>query len=157
MTGAIHGVFSIGRLAFLKAPLPMYGFLLSRAAPSDWRILKRKEVRVNLLQGVAEGFRPGIRGAIEEMRVFSRAWNIPFEAITAPAFLWQGDADRNVPVSAALKLGELIPGCRVFKLAGAGHYWIFDNMRDVLQTVKAAVQNGGTAGQQAVRQPAGSP
>lgn len=133
---AIHGVFSVGRLAFLHAPLAIYGFIMSRSAASDWKILSRREVRLNLLEGVAEGVRPGIRGAVQEMRIFSRPWNIPFEAIRAPCFLWQGMADRNVPVAAALRLGDLIPGCTVTQVDGAGHYWIFDHMTEVLEAIK---------------------
>jgi pimeloyl-ACP methyl ester carboxylesterase len=137
---AMAGVFSLGRLAFLYAPLPMFGFLLTRAAASDWKILSRSEVRINLLQGVAEGVRPGVRGAIEEMRVFSRPWDIPFEAIRAPTFLWQGTKDRNVPVAASFRLGELIPACQVFRLEGAGHYWVFDHMDEILGRLKNAAQ-----------------
>ncbi len=137
---AIDGVFSIGRLAFLKTPLAIYGFIMSRAAPSDWKILSRRDVRINLLEGVAEGVRPGVRGAVQEMRIFSRPWNIPFDAIRAPCFLWQGTADRNVPVPAAFRLGELIPGCTVTRLDGAGHYWIFEHMDEVLATIKTAAE-----------------
>lgn len=134
----LPGVFTIGRYAFLFAPATMYGFLMGRAAPSDWRILARGEVRRNLLQGVAEGMRPGVKAGLQEMRLFSRPWNIPLAAIRAPAILWQGACDRNVPVSAALKLGALIPGCEVHRMEKAGHYWIFDNIPAVLQRLAAA-------------------
>ncbi len=133
-----RGAFNFGRLAFLYAPLAIYAFLMSRAGPQDWRILSRREVRLSLLRGVAEGVRPGIRGAVEEMRIFSQPWNLPLGDIKSPCFLWQGTADRNVPPAAALRLGELIPGCRVQKLEGAGHYWIFDHLAEVLETLRNA-------------------
>jgi pimeloyl-ACP methyl ester carboxylesterase len=134
--------FTMGRYAFLYAPLSIYGFLLSRAAPSDWRILSRGDVRRNLLQGVAEGVRPGVRAGLQEMRLFSLPWDIPFKSIRAPSILWQGTADRNVPPSAAFKLGELIPGCEVHAVKGAGHYWIFDNMQLVLRRLAVAMREG---------------
>ena len=130
--------FTVGRYAFLYAPMSIYGFLLSRAAPSDWKILTRGEVRRNLVSGVAEGVRPGVRAALQEMRLFSRPWSIPFDAIRAPSVLWQGTADRNVPPSAAFKLGEMIPGCEVRRIEGAGHYWVFDNIRPILQHLALA-------------------
>jgi pimeloyl-ACP methyl ester carboxylesterase len=132
--------FAFGRAAFLHAPLGIYGFLMSRAAPSDWKILARSDVRRNLLQGVAEGLRPGIRGGLQEMKLFSRPWKIPFDAIRAPSILWQGTADRNVPARAAFHLGELIPGCEVHRLKGAGHYWIFNNVRLVLHRLAEAAR-----------------
>lgn len=136
-------VFTTGRIAFLHTPNVMFGFIMSRAAPSDWPILARQEVRRNLLRGVAEGCRPGIRSGLQEMRIFSRPWNIPFQAIRAPAFLWQGLSDRNVSVAAALRLGELVPNCRTTRIEKAGHYWIFDNIRCVLDTIATAAKAGG--------------
>jgi pimeloyl-ACP methyl ester carboxylesterase len=135
-------VFSTGRIAFLHAPNLIFGFIMSRAAPSDWGILSRQEVRRNLLRGVAEGCRPGIGASLQEMKIFSRPWNIPFAEIKAPAFLWQGLSDRNVSVAAALRLGELIPDCRTTTVPKAGHYWIFDNIRHVLETVAEAARSG---------------
>jgi pimeloyl-ACP methyl ester carboxylesterase len=133
--------FAVGRAAFLYAPLGIYGFLMSRAAPSDWKILARRDIRRNLVAGVTEGLRPGVKAGLQEMKLFSKPWGIPFDAIRAPTILWQGTADRNVPPSAAFRLGELIPGCEVHRLAGAGHYWIFDNVRLVLERIATAARH----------------
>jgi pimeloyl-ACP methyl ester carboxylesterase len=139
-------IFTLGRAAFLYAPLGIYSFLLSRCAPSDWKILTRTEVRRNLLRGVAEGMRPGVKGGLQEMKLFSRPWRIPFSAIRAPSILWQGTADRNVPPSAAFKLGALIPGCEVNRIEGAGHYWVFDNVSLVLERLIASARREETGG-----------
>jgi len=130
-----RSLFSFGRLGFLYAPQAMAAIIASRAAPSDWRVLSDKRARRNLLHGLAEGVRPGVGGAVEELRCFSRQWNLPYQDITAPTILWQGLSDRNVPVSAALRLGELIPGCEVRRIDGAGHYWILRNYGHVLESV----------------------
>ena len=132
----LAAVFAFGRYAFLYAPNTIYGFIMGRASPSDWKILARGEVRRNLLQGVAEGCRPGIGAGMQEMSIFSRPWNVPFQEITAPAFLWQGMADRNVSVAASLSLAELVPNCRTRRIENAGHYWIFDNIAEVLRTLR---------------------
>ncbi len=136
----LAAVFAFGRYAFLYAPNAIYGFIMGRASPSDWKILSRGEVRRNLLQGVAEGCRPGIGAGMQEMGIFSRPWNVPFQEIAAPAFLWQGMADRNVSVAASLCLAELVPNCRTQRIDNAGHYWIFDNIAEVLQTLAGAAR-----------------
>ncbi len=128
-------LFSFGRLGFLFAPDAMAALIMSRSAPSDWRILSEKRIRKNLLRGLREGVRPGVGGAVEELRCFSRPWDLPFDNIAAPTILWQGLSDRNVPVSAALRLGEMIPGCDVRRIDGAGHYWILRNYGHVLESV----------------------
>jgi pimeloyl-ACP methyl ester carboxylesterase len=137
LSPAMRGAFTAGRLMFLNAPNSMYRLIMSRAARADRLILARPDIRKNLIEGIAEGLRPGIQGALQEMTIFGRPWNLPFEAIKAPALLWQGTADRNVPVAAALHLARLIPGCELFRIEGAGHYWIFEHMEEVL---KATVQ-----------------
>ena len=141
----LAAVFSIGRYAFLYAPNAIYGFLLGRAASSDWTILSRGEVRRNLLRGVAEGCRAGIGAGMQEMGLFSRPWNVPFQAIKAPAFHWQGMADRNVSIAASLRLAELVPNCRTRRIENAGHYWIFDNIAEVLRTLAEAARQGTAA------------
>lgn len=128
-------LFTFGRLGFLFVPQAMAAMLMSRAAPSDWRILSDTRVRRNLLRGLREGVRPGVGGAVEELRCFSRPWGLPFHSITAPTILWQGTSDRNVPVAAAFRLGALIPGCEVNRIEGAGHYWILHNYSEVLESV----------------------
>ncbi len=135
-------LFSFGRAGFLFAPQAMAAMIASRAAPSDWRVLSDKHARRNLLRGLAEGVRPGIGGAVEELRCFSRPWGVPFERIGAPTILWQGTADRNVPVKAALKLGKLIPDCEVRRIEGAGHYWVLRNYGHVLDSVAQLARDG---------------
>ncbi len=136
----LAAAFGIGRYAFLYAPNAIYAFIMGRASPSDRRILSRSEVRHNLLLGVAEGCRPGIGASMQDMGIFSRPWNIPLADIRAPAFLWQGMADRNVSIGASLQLGASIRDCSVRRIETAGHYWIFDNIESVLQTVAEAAR-----------------
>ena len=135
ITPAMSGAFSLGRLLFLNAPDSIYGFILRRACAADRRILHRPEIRRNLLDGVSEGLRPGIRGVIQEMRIFCKPWDIPFDAVKAPVLLWQGTNDRNVPVLASLRLARLIPGCELCWVEGAGHYWIFEQIEEVLHAI----------------------
>ena len=75
------------------------------------------------------------------MAMFGKPWNLPFEAIKAPCLLWQGTADRNVPVAAAFHLAGLIPNCEVFRIEGAGHYWVFEHMEAVLNATLQKMQS----------------
>ena len=140
VTPAMAGAFSIGRLMFLNASDSMYRMIMRRAGPADEHILLRPEVQKNLLAGVIEGLRPGVQGVVQEMKIFAKPWNIPFEAIKASVLLWQGTADNNVPVAASLRLAEIIPGCKLFQIEGAGHYWIFDHVEEVLLAIKQKIR-----------------
>ncbi len=139
LTPAMQLAFFGGRLGFLHAPDAMYRAVVKRAGPADAGILSRPEIRKNILEAVVEGLRPGARGVVQEMKVFAARWNIPFAAITAPALLWQGMADNNVPVAASLRLAQIIPNCELRRIEGAGHYWIFDHLDEVLTAIRQKI------------------
>jgi pimeloyl-ACP methyl ester carboxylesterase len=132
---AMKGFFGLWRLLFLNAPERMYDFLRNGACDDDQRILHKPEIRRNFLDGVSEGLRPGTRGLMQEMRIFCGPWNLPFDAVKAPVLLWQGTHDRNVPLPASLHLARLIPGCELRSVEGAGHYWIFEQIEEVLAAI----------------------
>jgi pimeloyl-ACP methyl ester carboxylesterase len=140
LTPAMRLAFFGGRLGFLHAPDAMYRAVMKRAGPADEHILARPEIRKNVLESVVEGLRPGARGVVQEMKIFASPWNIPLAAIKAPAMLWQGLSDNNVPVSAALRLAQVIPNCELHRIEGAGHYWIFDHVEEVLTALRQKVE-----------------
>lgn len=133
--GAMRGIFTVGRFGFFYLPVLIYGAVLARATPDDWRILMRKEVRRSITTAMREGFRPSLRGGLGDVDVFCRPWDFSVEDIKVPTNLWQGLSDRNVPVKTSLRLGEKMPNCTVHQIPRSGHYWIFDNIETVLKTV----------------------
>jgi pimeloyl-ACP methyl ester carboxylesterase len=140
MMPLLTGIFAIGRGLFLFAPSIMYGIMIIRCSQSDRKILSRPEVRREVFKAITEGMRPGVKGALQDMRLYSQPWNIPLDHIKAPTFLWQGMSDRSVPVSAALRLGKLIPNCDVTRMEDAGHFWVYDNIDTVLATLAEVVR-----------------
>lgn len=138
-TPAMWLAFFGGRLGFLHAPDAMYRAIMKRAGPADEHVLLRPEIRKNVLDAVVEGLRQGARGVVQEVALFGKPWNIPFRQIEAPAMLWQGLADNNVPVVASLRLAQLIPNCELTRIEGSGHYWIFDHVEEVLTAIRKKV------------------
>jgi pimeloyl-ACP methyl ester carboxylesterase len=108
------------RLAFLRGPR------------ADRAIIQENPFRLDLIEIFQEGLRIGVAGAVNDMEIFCRPWGLPLSAIAAPARLWIGGRDGNVPVAAALHLADLIPGCALDILPEAGHLWIVNHVGDVL-------------------------
>lgn len=133
-------IFRVGRSGFLYTPAVIYSMIVARAGAADWPILKKREVRRDLISAVQEGMRRGVAGGLEEMQVFSRPWEVDLGAITAPTVIWQGLADRIVPIPAALYLADAIPNARLITLPEAGHYWVFDHVPEIVDTVAAMVR-----------------
>ena len=115
-----------------------------RAARPDKRLIRRSEVRQRLLGSFSEGLRPGTMGPTIDLGIFSRPWQVNLEAIAAPARLWIGGRDSNVPLPAVRALAERIAGCIVTDLPDAGHLWVSLHHGEVLAWVAAATRAGGS-------------
>jgi pimeloyl-ACP methyl ester carboxylesterase len=82
----------------------------------------------------------GLDGGIADLAIYGQPWGVDFGLITAPSRLWIGTADTIVPVEAAIALGGRIKGCEITRLPGAGHFWIFSAMPEILADMRAKVR-----------------
>lgn len=122
------------------APDVAYSVLAQRVTPSDRVLIAREDVRSNLQAALREGLRPGISGALQDLRLFCEPWHIDLEAIDVPAVLWQGSDDTIVPPDASYELARMLPRCRLEVAEGAGHYWGFGQFAPILEEVAAALR-----------------
>lgn len=120
---------------FHAAPEMFAHRFASSLGPADEAVLSKVRARESLIAMTREAVRDGVYGALADVSVFSRAWDVDFEAIGAPVALAYGSADKLAPVAAARLLGDLIPGCEVERRDGDGHFWIYEHIDHVLSTV----------------------
>jgi pimeloyl-ACP methyl ester carboxylesterase len=106
-----------------------------RAARPDKRLIRRSETSRRILGSIKEGLRPGTAGPNIDLAIFSRPWEVDLSAVAAPARLWIGTVDSNVPVVAARALAERIPRCVLTELPDEGHLWVSVHHADVLAWV----------------------
>jgi pimeloyl-ACP methyl ester carboxylesterase len=101
------------------------GKFIDRMAKSlpepDRAILRQPEIRAIFLDDFREAFRQGARGGVHELRMYSRPWGFRIEDITMPVSLWQGTADKNVPLSMGRYQASAIPNCDARFIEGEGH------------------------------------
>lgn len=62
-------------------------------------------------------------------------WPIPLSEIRLPVHLWQGEQDITVPPSSSRYVAQQIPDCRATFIPDAGHFWVFEHMGDILDTL----------------------
>ena len=113
---------------------PRAAFHITRlsAGSSDRALLGQSDIAaIYVADGIA-GAADGLNGAITDLAIYGQPWGVDFAAITAPSRLWIGSADTIVPVNAAIALGHRIKGCEITRLPGAGHFWIFAAMPEIL-------------------------
>jgi pimeloyl-ACP methyl ester carboxylesterase len=114
-----------------------------RAARPDKRLMRRSAVRERLLVSFSEGLRPGTAGPNIDLAIFSQPWHVDLAAIAAPARLWIGARDSNVPLAAVRALAERIAHCVVTELPDAGHLWVSEHHADVLAWIASAARAAG--------------
>lgn len=122
------------------APGLAYRALMQRVPRSDRSVLAREEVRANLQAALREGLRPGIKGALQDLRLYCAPWGLPLREIGVPAVLWQGSDDTIVPPGAAYDLAATWPDCRLEVVEACGHYWVFTQFERVLDAAEAALR-----------------
>ena len=106
--------------------------VITRSGRADRDILRRPEVAANLVEALSEGLRPGLTGAMQDLRLYADPWNLPLHEVEEPCAIWHGSIDHIVPPAAAQFLSRQIPASTYVSLPGAGHYWVFNHFDQVL-------------------------
>lgn len=129
--GGLAVVFRPFRRMMLATPRAGMAVAMARVPAADRAMLRRDGVRERLSHTFIEGMKRGIEGPRTDMMLFGRPWNLPYEK-AAPTSLWLGDQDRSVPLGAARRLAQRLPGCEQRHLEGQGHLWVAANYDIVL-------------------------
>ena len=132
--------FRTVRFLLRTAPNFARGLLRRRVPVTDRRVFDRPEVIANLQAAVREGLRQGVDGAVQDLRLFTRSWDLPVAELDVPAVLWQGSEDPIVPPEAAYELARTLPNCRLEVIEEAGHYWIFGRFGMTLDAAATALR-----------------
>jgi pimeloyl-ACP methyl ester carboxylesterase len=136
----LRAIMAVAQLGWDRAPERLMNAIHGLLPDADRAIVARPEVRDSLIAGLREAFRQGGRGAADELLLFVRPWGFRLEDIRAPVRLWHGEADTIVPAIMGRHAASAIPGCRAELIAGAGHYWAFEHVEELLAALAPAQQ-----------------
>jgi pimeloyl-ACP methyl ester carboxylesterase len=135
LPAAVRLALGLGMLGLRRAPGCMLASLAASLPEVDRATFRRPRVRALLLDDAREALRQGTRGALQELILFSRPWDVPLGEIRMPVRLWHGDADAQVPVVIARRLAAALPDCPASFVPGAGHLWVLDHLDEVLDAL----------------------
>ncbi len=76
-----------------------------------------------------------LRASVLDMAICMRDWEFDLREIEMPVQIWQGDLDKNVPVSHGRHQAEAIPAAILHLCPGEGHWLLIDHMAEVLTAV----------------------
>jgi pimeloyl-ACP methyl ester carboxylesterase len=132
LPAAVRVALGLGVLGLHRAPGCVLASLAASLPEVDRATFRRPRVRALLLDDAREALRQGTRGALHELILFSRPWDVPLGEIRMPVQLWHGEADAQVPLAIARRLAAALPDCRASFVAGAGHLWVLGHLDEVL-------------------------
>jgi pimeloyl-ACP methyl ester carboxylesterase len=109
--------------------------LFNDLPPEDEAVLARPEVRGLLTATMTEAFHQGARGAVYDIGLEARPWNVDLAVIDAPVDVWHGHKDTLVPVGQGEALARAIPTATLRVLPEEGHISLrVDHIEAILQS-----------------------
>ncbi|MCI4674074.1 alpha/beta fold hydrolase [Candidatus Mycolicibacterium alkanivorans] len=94
----------------------------------DRQALDQPGVAELMAATLAEAFRQGARGPAHEGTLFGRPWGFTMRQIGLPRiYLWHGELDRAIPVSAAHAIADELPHCEATYYPHDGHISLIVN------------------------------
>jgi pimeloyl-ACP methyl ester carboxylesterase len=110
----------------------------SGTLPSSERaVLASPEIAEIFMDAAYEGFRSGVHGVVDELRILAEPWGFGLEAIEAPVFLWHGETDRVSPVAMAHALAREIAKSQLQTIPERGSAIAVDVVPDAIATLAA--------------------
>lgn len=85
----------------------------------------------------AEAFRQGGAGVSADLAVASRPWGFQLDQINVPTWLWHGAADEDVPIAAARRMAQAIPGCQA-TFTDEGHLMGLRHASEAVEAIRGA-------------------
>lgn len=99
--------------------------LISRGSSPDAEFAQSRPDETRLaLEAVADGFRGGSRGPVDDARAVCRPWGFRVEDVSAPVVWWHGEQDGNVKPSAGHAMVARLPQATAHFVDG-GHTLLF--------------------------------
>lgn len=140
---AIAGIFRLYEIAVRRAPSLAANLTVLRAPKPDKLIMADPGTRARLMRTFAEGLRHSAHGPAIDLSLFREIASLQLEKITAPAHVWIGTRDTNVPVTAAKRLASRVPNATLTVLPDEGHLWAAKHYDEILGWIAEAVRPNG--------------
>jgi pimeloyl-ACP methyl ester carboxylesterase len=128
--------FSVELALARRWPSKALDFMVKQLPPYDAEVLRRSDLRDLFERDVRHASRTAGQAQAQDFELFSSDWGFDLGAITVPVFLWQGDADKNVPPRHAEVMHEAMPESVLREFAGEGHFLVADRLEEILIALK---------------------
>jgi pimeloyl-ACP methyl ester carboxylesterase len=134
-------------LAFLARRRPSLYVRLVRSelSEADRETYERLDIASRNQPDRLESYRQGGIGSWYDAMLPAN-WPVPLEEIDCKVHMWQGELDQSVPSSMSRFIADRIPGAELTMIPGAGHFWVFEHVAEMLEALVAEPQGGALDG-----------
>ncbi|MFC1947464.1 alpha/beta fold hydrolase [Chloroflexota bacterium] len=134
----LPGVFRLQMRLFAwlarKYPNLYVKMILSELSKTDRENYIRLDLASTLGPDRVEAYHQSGIGTWYDVMIPSN-WPIPLEDIKVKMHLWQGEEDISVPLVMGQYIAGKIPDCEAKYIKGFGHFWIFEHMTEMVETL----------------------
>jgi pimeloyl-ACP methyl ester carboxylesterase len=134
--GAAARQLRVQRIASRIAPWLAIRTIAAEVSPPDRAALAQPIGRATV-RSFVEALRQGPAGVVDDYRLYAQPWGIAWSAITGPVHIFQGDADRFVPMHHAEDILSRLPAGvgHLHRLHGVGHFSITERAGEIFDSV----------------------
>jgi pimeloyl-ACP methyl ester carboxylesterase len=99
------------------------------------RFLFNQKLKKSYIQNRKEAYRQGIKGAADDLKLYTSDWGFSLMDITVPVYLWYGGADKNVSVEMGRYYHRMIPKSTLKEYPEEGHLLLKTHTEEILRTL----------------------
>jgi pimeloyl-ACP methyl ester carboxylesterase len=140
--GLIRLQMALMALLAIRFPTQYSKLIAHEFSAADHEVYRRLGMAEWFIPDRREFYRQWGRGVAYDVTI-PASWPIPLSDIRVPVHLWQGEQDISVPPSSSRYLARQIPDCQAKFMPGAGHFWVFEHMGEILDTLIHSAGNAG--------------
>jgi len=134
-------LFKIGLKIFGNQIDLIFEKLVGHLPAGDQAYLQKPRIQRMFAADVAEAFRGGSQGVVQELSVLAQPWGFGLEQIQLPVHLWHGIDDTIVPLALAQhNLKQLLNGQPHF-IAGGGHFIALEHAPAIFSLIAEDFKN----------------
>lgn len=128
----------MGRMA-MRNPERMVKQIFANLPEDERKLVSSADAMRIFAQDMPESYRRGGKPGVDDMRAVLLDWGFRLEDIRArKIFLWQGEADPNVPPAMGRYLAATIPNVEATFVPNEGHFLYITHWSDILKQLAEA-------------------
>jgi len=123
----------------LKNPDKLIEGIKPQLCPWDQEVLNELEANGKLdmfISHIREAYAQGSKGVYSDTILLTKPWDIKFEDIQVPIYMWHGKSDTLMPIEPAIEFSKLLPNCESSFIDNAGHLLLDDEKMSHIITNK---------------------